>query len=103
MSDIHKDAGYVTSKRALEDAVRAHAEVVNEFSARESSEPRQQLIVVGWVLGIGVTWMNDDGEMYDDLLPETSERLMTFTRDGMAQALNDHFRFEEEGEDEDDD
>lgn len=103
MANIHKDPAYQESKSRLDDAIRAHAEFVNDWAAREVNEPRQNLIVIGWVMGIGVTWMGPDGDMFDDLLPETSERLMTFTRNGMSQALGDRFRYEDDYEEDEDD
>lgn len=83
--DIHDDPKYKESKGKVDEAIRAHADFVNEYANAhdESSASDDHLVTTGWILSIAVMGMNDEGE-FDDTLYEANDGINNFMALGIS-------------------
>ena len=104
--DIHKEPRYLELKEELDAKVREFHQYVQAFANehwRDDGDEAEHMLVFGWVLGIGVTGIHDDGEEFDDVLLETSLALNNYTATGMADAMHTDFRDRAMGRNQEDD
>lgn len=87
---IHEEPKYKDLKSRLDDLVREFGAYVNEYA--QDGEPKESLFVSGFILGIMVTGMSEDGDDYDDVLYESNAGLNNFTAVGLANVQLKYYR-----------
>lgn len=88
---MDKPPGVDKAKQALDEAVREYFDAVSE--AWENDNPGY---VVGWILGIGLTRM-EDGDEEDNLMIESSPGMNNYLARGVADATAESFQAQASG------
>lgn len=91
MSNISDDPEYRRIKNELDSSIRELAAYANQWAEDQGEEGQSgPLVVSGWILTIGVTMVNDDGE-FDDALPESNFGINSYMALGLSKAGYEHW------------
>ena len=83
---ILKDPEYRASIAKLEEAIAEHHKIVERIGNEKFSDAgTESAVVFGWVLGIGIMGIDEDGDEFSDVLVETNRSLNNFTAIGVAR------------------